>query len=249
MATYREAVIDHRSIIVAVRHEDHYVACIELQREREIVQALGPRNQHLDGDVLLVCRYWAKLKKLRVNTRHLDFPDPSQEIRDLETATVEEYPYQEPVENIVKETDSAELLTLDENNIQPGYYRKLGIQLLRESTRNISAPPWMHFQDERSYLTYVFPQGQRIYDAAFKGNAEAQIVLGMMYCCGSVIHRDTEKTLTWLSKAAQNGDKHAQEEMETLTKSIGDDTIEKDFETLWGLSRIRNLMQAEKCSA
>lgn len=242
VATYRESVIDHRSIIVVVRHEDKYVACIEIQPKRGIVQALGMKNQRLNGEVLLVCRYWVKLEKLHVDTNHLDFPDSSQELFDLEAATVETSPYQK----IVEDTDATELIALDEDNIQPGYYRKLGIQLLRGPKQNISAPPWMQFEDEQAYLMYVFPQGQRIYDAAFNGNTEAQIVLGMMYCCGSVFRRDTEKTLTWFSKAAQNGDKSAQEEMEKLAKHIGDEITEKDIETLWGLSRIRHLMQTEK---
>ena len=245
VATYRNAVIEHRSIIVAVRHEGKYVACIEIQPERGIVQALGQRNHRLDGEVLQVCRYWVKMEKLRVDIDHLDVPDTAQGFFDLETATVETSPYQKTVE----ETDATELTALDEDNIQPGYYRKLGMQLLHGSKQIISAPPWMQFQDEQAYLMYVFPQGERIYDAAFKGNTEAQMVLGLMYCCGSVFRRDTEKTLMWFSKAAQNGDKSAQAEMEKLTKHIGDETTEKDIETLWGLSRIRHLMQAEKYPA
>ncbi len=245
VATYRKAVIDHRSIILAVRHEGNYVACIEIQPDRGIVQALGMRNHRLDGEVLLVCRYWAKMEKLHVDTDHLDFPDTSQNLFDLELATVEVIPYQKTIE----ETDATELLAMDEDDIQPGYFRKIGMQLLRGPKQNISAPPWMHFQDERAYLTYVFPQGQRIYDAAFKGNTEAQMVLGMMYCCGGMFRRDTEKTLIWFSKAAQNGDKSAQEEMEKLKKCLGDEMTEKDFETLWGLSRIQHLMQEEECSA
>lgn len=245
VATYRELVIDHRSIIVVVRHEDKYVACIEIQPKRGIVQALGMKNHRLDGEVLQVCRYWVKLEKLHVDTNHLNFSDSSQELFDLETATVETGPYQKKVED----TDATELTALDEDNIQSGYYRKIGIELLRGPKQIISAPPWMQFQDEQAYLMYVFPQGQRIYDAAFNGNIEAQIVLGMMYCCGSVFHRDTEKTLTWFSKAAQNDDKRAQEEMEKLTKHIGDEITEKDIETLWGLSRVRHLIQMEKYSA
>ncbi len=245
VATYRESVIDHRSIIVVVRHEGHYVACIEIRRERDIVQALGPKNQRLNGEVLLVCRYWAKMEKLHVDTNHLDFPKTSDEISDLETATVEAIPSQQAVEEPNVDKPSA----VEENDVQPGYYRQLGIQLLHESKQNISAPPWMHFQDEQSYLTYVFPQGKCIYEAAFNGNTEAQMVLGMMYFCGNMLRRDTEKTLTWFSKAAQNGDKSAQEEMEKLKTCLGDEMTAKDFETLWGLSRIQHLMQEEECTA
>ncbi len=244
VATYREAVIDHRSIIVVVWHEGHYVACIELQREKDIVQALGAKNQRLFGEVLLVCRYWAKKNKLNFATDHLDLRGESQrdmELSDVEEITIEPVEYQKTMD----EMNAAELLALPEADICPDYFKFLGMRLLKEFKRNIAAPPWMHFQDEQAYLTYVFPEGQRIYDAAFDGNTVAQRVLGMMYCCGSAFHRDTEKALGWFSKAAENGDECARWEMEKLKKYIGGDMTEKDFKLLWGIYRIRQMGQEE----
>lgn len=244
VATYREAVINHRSIIVLVRHEGHYVACIELQREMDIIQALGVKNQRLLGDVLLVCRYWAKRNNLNFTTNHLDLLEESQqelELSDVEEIVVEPIPYYKTMD----EMNAAELLALPEADICPDYYKHLGMQLLRESKHNLAAPPWMHFQDEQAYLTYVFPQGQRIYDAAFDGNTVAQRVLAMMYCSGRTFHRDTEKALGWFSKAAENGDECARWEMEKLKKYIDGDMTEKDFKLLWGLYRIRQMGQEE----
>ncbi len=68
VATYRKAVLDRRSIIVAVQHENKYVACIELQNNNFIVQALGVCDHYLKGDDLLVCRFWAKRNALVVKT-------------------------------------------------------------------------------------------------------------------------------------------------------------------------------------
>lgn len=248
VATYREAVISHRSIIVVVRHKGRYVACIELKQETDIVQALGLKNRRLFGEVLLVCRYWAKRNKLNFATDHLDLCEAAQQDlgqSDIEEIIVEPILYQKTME----EMNSAELLALPETEICPAYYKHLGLRLLRESKHNMAAPPWMHFQDEQAYLTYVFPQGQRIYDAAFAGNTVAQRVLGMMYYRGSAFRRDTDKALEWLSKAAQNGNEQARWEMEKLKKYVGRELTEKDFEILWGIYRIRHLMQEEECTA
>lgn len=244
VATYREAVINHRSIIVVVWHEGHYVACIELQRETDIVQALGVKNQRLIGEVLLVCRFWAKQNKLNFATDHLDLRGESQrdmELSDVEEITIEPMQYHKTMD----EMNAAELLALPEADICPDYFKFLGLRLLKEFKHNLSAPPWIQFQDEQAYLTYVFPQGQRIYDAAFNGNTVAQRVLGMMYCSGRAFHRDTEKALEWFSKAAESGDECARWEMEKLKKYIGGDMTEKDFKLLWGLYRIRQMGQEE----
>ncbi len=75
VATYRQAVLDGRSIIVSVQKDGSYVACIELRDENCIVQALGVCNQRLTGEVLLVCRYWAKRNALVVQSlNHLSLP-------------------------------------------------------------------------------------------------------------------------------------------------------------------------------
>lgn len=242
VATYREEVISHRSVIVVVWHKDRHAACIEIQREKNIVQALGAKNQRLHGEVLAICRYWAEHNNLTIDTDHLDLHEGSpQEMKlyDLEEVSVETIPYQKSVE----EMNAAELLSLDEADIRPNYYRCLGIRLLRESRYNVAAPPWMHFQDERSYLMYVFPQGQRIYDAAFDGNMEAQRTLGMMYFRGKAFFKNMEKAMGWLSKAAQSGDENAKWELEKLEKYAHDDMTEKDLKILWGMYRIRNMMQ------
>ena len=93
VATYRQAVLDHKSIIVAVQHENKYVACIELQSHNVIVQALGVCDHLLTGDVLLVCRFWAKRNGLTVKAaKQLALPKTKEGtllLQDLEEATVE----------------------------------------------------------------------------------------------------------------------------------------------------------------
>ncbi len=93
VATYRQAVLDHKSIIVAVQRENKYVACIELQNNNVIMQALGVCDHLLTGEILLVCRFWAKRNGLLVKaTRQLALPKKKEGtplLQDLEEATVE----------------------------------------------------------------------------------------------------------------------------------------------------------------
>ena len=92
-------------------------------------------------------------------------------------------------------------------------------------------------------------QGQRIYDAAYEGNTEAQRALGMMYFRGKAFCRNTSKAMDWFSKAAANGDDIARWELEKLQNYINSDMSEKDFDILWGMYRIRNMMQENEYMA
>jgi len=86
VVTYRKAVIDRESIIVSVQYEGEYVACIELQQENHIVQALGKYNRWLVGELLLVCRAWARHCQLQVDVNHLDLvgtDERGEPLRDL----------------------------------------------------------------------------------------------------------------------------------------------------------------------
>ncbi len=117
-------------------------------------------------------------------------------------------------------------------SLSPDYYHYLGMRLLEMSTHNIKAPAWMNFEDEKACLMFMLPDGQRIYDAAFSGNAEAQRTLGMMYRHGKVFGNDQEKALRWLSKAAENGDAEASWEFEKLRKYMSGEVTEKDLELM-----------------
>ncbi len=243
-ATYRDDMLDRHSIIVAVRFKEKYVACIEIQNQQDIVRALGARNQRLTDNLLLVCRYWAKLNNLHIETDHLHLPNDS-ELIDLETAAVEAIPYCKSLE----EMDVAELLSMSEDQLPTNYYHRLGIRLLSEAVYNVSPPPWINFADEREYLMYVLPDGERIYEAAANGNAEAQRTLGMMYWRGKAFQQNHKKAMEWLTKAVQQGDDEAKWEIDKLNKFISSKMTERDFEILQGLYKMRQRMaEDENCT-
>lgn len=98
VATYRERILDHHSIIVSVRYDNKYVACIELQDETNIRQALGVCNHRLEGPLLLVCRFWAKQYNLSSDTDHLSLPMNEENIpllQDLQAPRFEPFQNQE----------------------------------------------------------------------------------------------------------------------------------------------------------
>lgn len=73
------------------------------------------------------------------------------------------------------------LLQLPEEKICSGYYIMLyrrfsEVNLCRRSNLK-------HFDNEKDFLMNLFPLGERIYNAAFGGNAEAQYVLSRIYRC------------------------------------------------------------------
>ncbi len=78
VASYRNAVIDKRSIIVSAQKDKQYVACIEIRDTNHIIQALGVYNSHLQGEDLLACRYWATTHGLIDERHHLVRTEPEQ---------------------------------------------------------------------------------------------------------------------------------------------------------------------------
>ncbi|MBR5163547.1 MAG: PcfJ domain-containing protein [Schwartzia sp.] len=63
VASYRNDVIAKRSLILAMKRDNKYVACIEIQ-QRRVVQAKGPCNHSLSAEVRDVLRKWADKKKI-----------------------------------------------------------------------------------------------------------------------------------------------------------------------------------------
>ena len=63
VASYRNDVIAKRSLILAMKRDDKYIACIEV-RQRRVVQAKGPCNQRLSVEVREILRKWADKKKI-----------------------------------------------------------------------------------------------------------------------------------------------------------------------------------------
>ncbi|MBR6268478.1 MAG: PcfJ domain-containing protein [Selenomonadaceae bacterium] len=63
VASYRQAVLERRSLIPAMMQNERYIACIEIQQGR-IVQALGPCNQRLPLPIHEILKHWAEKKKI-----------------------------------------------------------------------------------------------------------------------------------------------------------------------------------------
>lgn len=217
VATYRERVKAKSSIIVYVMNKTGYVACIEIQNERRIVQALGKYNKNLDGETNLFCCYWAKHNNLKIDTDDLCYRVTEKEDEDYYNLIIEQIPY-------IKYTDEMnlnELLNLDVNRIQEGYYLRLEGMIAENNKHSLNAPYWMAFKDEKSRLTYINPQGIRIYEAAFDGNTEAMRALGFMYYYGHGMQRDYGKSLEWFNKAVDSGSREAEDEIKRLKILVG----------------------------
>ncbi len=219
-------IIEHTYIFVTLYQAGRIVAAIELQRNEGILKAIGVRNRRLSDEVLLACRYWAKRNGMSIKTDALDLRDAS--VQDLQDGIVKPIHPQKAMDEMSVE----DLLAIPEEKIGPDYYHYLGMRLLEAAPRNISAPAWMNLEDEKACLMFKLPDGQRIYDAAFSGNAEAQRTLGMMYRHGKVFGNDQEKALRWLSNAAENGDAEASWEFEKLRKLMSGEVTEKDLELM-----------------
>ncbi len=237
VASYAARVAAYTSIIVAVRHNGRYEACIEIQRENHIVQALGICNEQLQGEILLACRYWAKVKKLVVEVDDLTLPMENG-VQDWATAKMEAIAYRKAS----AEMNLEELLALPQDEIGKNYYLFLVEALLKDCQQMVCTPPWMKFTDEKAYLMYVFPQGERIYEAAFAGNGEARRALGLMYFMGKTFPQDLNKAYDWLMAAVKAGEKKAAWEAARLKIATENGDIEINYKILQALRRIRNTM-------
>lgn len=237
VATYRDRVIKHKSIIAYLISKSGYQACIEIQRNRHIVQALGKYNHRLQNDVNRICCFWAKYHNLVIEPGTLNTLS-DDELSAFDDVLVEQIPY-------VKEVDEMnlnELLALDANRIVEGYYLRLEEMISKSNKLRLSAPYWMKFPDEKSKLSYIIPDGQRIYEAAFAGNTEAMRALGFMYYKGKGLKRDCDKALQWFMKAAKLGSKEAKAESERLKRLIKHQGDERDLAILQALYNLRRRM-------
>ncbi len=63
VGSYRMAVLEKRSVIVAMMKETKYIACIEV-RQHHVAQALGPCNRDLSFEEREIVSQWAKNNKL-----------------------------------------------------------------------------------------------------------------------------------------------------------------------------------------
>ena len=234
VASYRYSIMRHESVIIYVMNDKDYLACIELQNENHIVQALGKYNFPLSKEVNDVCYYWAQHNNLEIDVNHIS-PISKEELVLFDDAVIEPIPYIKAVD----EMNLEELLNLDVKQIYDGYYLRLE-QLLSESNKYpLSAPYWMEFADEASRLTYLLPEGERIFKEAGHGNTEAMLALGLMYFKGRVIIQDYDKSLEWLNKAADLGNKEAANMAKKVKIYMNKSLSKRDIAILSGLSAMR----------
>ncbi len=71
VASYQRRIMNGQSSIFVVRKNEKWIACIELNRARQVVQALGPKNKCLADDSLEVCRLWANFYQFPIATPDL----------------------------------------------------------------------------------------------------------------------------------------------------------------------------------
>lgn len=235
VATYRDKVINHESIILYVQHNGKCLACIELREGRYIVQALGDKNSRLFGELLKVCRFWMKHHQLVDSEGYLSVP-PSEEADDIKDAVVATIPYHKSIH----EMNLMELVNINPEDIKPGYYLRLGKMLGEEYTHSVKAPAWLKFCDEQSELLYSLPEGKPIFDGAFEGKVEAMRALAFMYYYGHGIKRDWNKTIAWIQKAINLGSKEARKDKYTLEKAMDKAFLPLDCVTSTALNYIRD---------
>ena len=232
VATYREQVVRHHSIIVYVMHNGEYAACIELQNERNVVQALGKHNARLSGKLHDVCCLWLRHHKLYLDCHDLT---PHFAGDEQDKITAEPLPYKKTMQ----EMNLPELQDAAEYSDEEGYYLRLVELLCKEYKYSVAAPQWMNFADEKSSLMYTFPQGKRIYEAAFDGNVEGMRALGFLYYRGKCLRHDCDKALKWFKQAADLGCKQASREADKLQQLLNNGIAARDVAIMRGLHDLR----------
>ncbi|SHI52850.1 Sel1 repeat-containing protein [Anaerovibrio lipolyticus DSM 3074] len=235
VATYRDRILNRESVIVYVMNKEEYSACIELKKGCHIVQASGKYNRQLDREVNNVCFYWAKHNHLEIDVDDI-VPMSPEELKEFDDVIVEPIPYEKSID----EMNLEELVNIDEDKICDGYYLMLEWALRHSNKYPLSAPYWMEFTDEISRLTYLLPEGERIFKAAGSGNTEAMIALGRMYFRGRVIRQDYDKSLEWLERAGQLGNLKGCMIAHKVRDYMNRDLSDRDRAILLGLSELRH---------
>ena len=197
VAGYKKDVKNGWCRIVTISKGKHYVAAIELDKDKIIKQALSASNKPLIRDVRKVFGKWMSLNKLTITPS--SWGDTYEWLSEIDLSDKEFIIKERPYKKYLTEMNLQELLDLEADKIVPRYYRILGKRLLDDKEfPKIIAPPWKKFKNEKEYLKYHFPEGERIYEAAYKGIPEAQKALSDMYTYGSHIPLNIKNGMYWL---------------------------------------------------
>jgi hypothetical protein len=197
VAGYKKDVKNGWCRIVTISKDKHYVAAIELDKDKIIKQALSTSNKPLIRDVRKVFGKWMSLNKLTITPN--SWGDNYEWLSEIDLSDEEFVIKKRPYKKYLAEMNLQELLDLEADKIIPRYYRILGKRLLDDKEfPKIIAPPWKKFKNEKDYLKYHFPEGVRIYEAAYEGIPEAQKTLSDMYTYGSHIPLNIKNGMYWL---------------------------------------------------
>ena len=193
VASYIDDVCHKKCTILTVTKSEQYVGCVEI-RDSCVKQALGFKNAHLQGELLYVFNFWMHRMMLKDKTRYLY-------CREFYEIPLENYQWNNlPEKHTFFLYDLNELLELPEEQMQSGYYRALGAKLFNNlSTFNhndsikkkyrhlLHDIPMKRITEEKACLHAACPSLDRIVNAAFQGNGEAQWVLSELYSEGFFI--------------------------------------------------------------
>ena len=103
-----------------------------------------------------------------------------------------------------QETSLLDLLTVPAEDIQPGYFLKLNLSLSRVNIPRVSAPT--DKEDERQYLDACLPFLKRLFDAAWKDNAEAAYAMHLLYRSKSCFcNGNLRRSRYWFGRAVRSG--------------------------------------------
>ena len=217
VASYRQRVLSHETIIMYLTEGNEYLACIEINRNHRIVQALGKYNKKLYDQVGRLVSFWADMNNLNVTKIDLGKINKANVAKEFENAVIEQLPYNKTIE----EMNLKELLAMDEADIEEGYYLWLQERLDEDTEPKKLEAGQGNFTDEISELMQINPQGRRIYEAALAGNTEAMRALGFMYARGKALQQDNDKALHWFMKAVEQNDESAELEAKRLSLEMG----------------------------
>ena len=203
IASYMKTALQKDCTLLYVQKDGHTCACIEV-RGVQVLQALGPHNHQLQGDVLQSVRTWMRLMVLE-NHAGEAFSDVWQDTDTVAAASVnEENFWLYDMETLAKRVPSDAGA-----GCIPAFLTKFATSIaMDESVRQkyVLADHACEVRDERRELRRVCPILLRVVDAAEAGNGEA--MWGMYYLFGEpcgIFPEDATMAQKWKERTQATG--------------------------------------------